>query len=409
MHYKSHRDYFNSIFFAVCFITSYVILGIAAATPGFLLAFTIPLFFLYPRNRKMLNLFMCMIIGLFLLYIISQYLNYLFNVQLSSDLVLITKDDLNPLFRVSHLTQNLYLLPGFLTFTYLVFNFNDASIKYVKLGLKVLIVIGMVEWIFFLFLGIRLDFLSNRTFGDEGSGSLFQVMNIAGINMLRFKSLTGEPSMYSFSVAPFLSLFFYRKDYLFSLLIFLSLLLSTSSTAIVGILLILILFILDNSKETIKVMKIKKSFLYILCSIGILIIPLLPILASLSVEFFSRINLQNHSGIVRFFLFYNHFNYWSDLSFFSKLFGIGFGTIRSTDMFTTLLVNTGLIGISFYSFLFFYPMFKLKKSEKNTGLKIGLMVLYITSMISVSEFSYLSLWIFLGIAHNRILIEKRMQ
>ena len=83
------------------------------------------------------------------------------------------------------------------------------------------------------------------------------------------------------------------------------------------------------------------------------------------------------------------------------LFGIGFGYIRSTDMFTTFLVNIGVIGVTVFTY-FYLKNLKLRvKNTEDITYNAILLVVFFTGMISVPEFSYLSFWLFLGIIRNK--------
>jgi hypothetical protein len=73
------------------------------------------------------------------------------------------------------------------------------------------------------------------------------------------------------------------------------------------------------------------------------------------------------------------------------LVGIGFGYIRSTDLFTTLLVNIGAIGL-FLWIIFTLKNFKIRlRKENDFYTNAILLLMFITSMISVPEFSFLIL------------------
>lgn len=83
-----------------------------------------------------------------------------------------------------------------------------------------------------------------------------------------------------------------------------------------------------------------------------------------------------------------------------SLFGIGFGYIRSSNLFTTLLVNTGIIGVLSFSY-FYLKDFSLKAQNFiKQGNNSIILVLFVISMVAVPEFSYLSFWIFLAISKN---------
>ena len=115
----------------------------------------------------------------------------------------------------------------------------------------------------------------------------------------------------------------------------------------------------------------------------------------LNFTFFDK--MSSGSGIERSGNIYDNLLYWYDLDFWHMLVGIGFGYIRSTDLFTTLLVNIGAIGL-FLWIIFTLKNFKIRlRKENDFYTNAILLLMFITSMISVPEFSFLSMWMFLGI------------
>lgn len=405
IHYNSHSSIFSRYFFIFSFVTSYVIMGLTAATPSYVMAFTIPIFFLYKKNYFIIKTIIIVFFCIVVYYVNSQFYCYIFKVQLNQTLQLINDNTVKSTFRASHLTQHLYLIPGILTFIYIYFLYDEKFEKYIKYGLYLILVYGYIEWIIYLITGNTVEIFSNRTFGeDEASSSLIQTINIAGVRILRFKSLTGEPSMYAFSVLPYLSYFFLKKDYLLSFFIFLSLLLSTSSSAMIGIAIMILFYIGGELKVSIANLVIKKKFIIFIIFFILFLLSSINALTDIFLGLYAKLTLESFSGIQRFFLFINHINFWKELNIVNKFVGVGFGTIRSTDMFTTLLVNTGVIGILCYTIVFFFPFFKLNNNNK--GLKIGMINLWIITLISVPEFSYLSLWIFVGLTYRQIKLNQ---
>jgi len=85
-----------------------------------------------------------------------------------------------------------------------------------------------------------------------------------------------------------------------------------------------------------------------------------------------------------------------------KLFGCGFGYIRSTDLFSTFLFNIGICGLLVYTWLFLKPVLQLPRNHENTGAKLALVIVYVVSMAWVPEWGYSSSWLFLGIAYARL-------
>lgn len=109
----------------------------------------------------------------------------------------------------------------------------------------------------------------------------------------------------------------------------------------------------------------------------------------------------NVSGVERSANIIDNIIYWSNLDNINFLFGIGFGVIRSTDLLTTFLVNIGLIGTLLFAYFYLRKITLRNLTMKKIGDNAILLVLFITSMISVPEFSYLSFWLFLGLINSK--------
>lgn len=119
-----------------------------------------------------------------------------------------------------------------------------------------------------------------------------------------------------------------------------------------------------------------------------------------------KISQETESGIMRSLYFDTHLDYYLNMNLLSMLFGLGFGYVRSTDFFTTLLINNGLIGLLLFSAIFLKPVFLLNNNKRNYGLKVVLVTLYFSMLTAVPEFSFLSTWLFLGVAYNQLKKEK---
>jgi hypothetical protein len=304
------------------------------------------------------------------------------------------------LFRSSVFTQSLYMTSALATFSFVRVFYNKKWDNYLLFGGVLLAFYGLYEFVYFLIFKTNGDFLSNRLFANGATGSSFQPMAIGGFTMERIKSLTGEPSMYAFTIMPFFLYSLYLKRKKTSLLLFLTLCLSSSTTFIVG----LIFSLLFGIKYMIKT----KLRLYLLAwsIVGFVLIAWPKMSDWFNQVVINKVTLQDNSGSDRFSTFQGHIDLFSNLPFMNKLFGIGFGTVRSTDFFSTLLVNTGIFGILAFSSLFMYPVFKMNNDKRGKMIKLIILITYMTMMISVSEYSYLPTWLFLGIAYNKIYSDK---
>ncbi|MCP4705379.1 MAG: hypothetical protein GY865_12305, partial [candidate division Zixibacteria bacterium] len=101
------------------------------------------------------------------------------------------------------------------------------------------------------------------------------------------------------------------------------------------------------------------------------------------------------SGLTRYINFISSMTLFLNADIFHMTFGHGFGYIRSTDGFSTLLVNTGFLGLTAYCSFFLYPLFKLKyNSEYRKGLLVASIISIVLIMVSVPEFYYFHIWFF---------------
>jgi hypothetical protein len=393
-------------------VQSVVVLPVKGATLGYLLALLSPmvvLFFGDKNNRnRYIKLFILSLFFYSIITLLSQFGNIIFDIT-HTNLTLVDETDTRLYFRKTLLTQSLYLLAGFLTFLYIKDFYKNTWEKYFFIGAGLLAFYGIYEVIYFLIFGERGDFLSNRIVGNVEFAridGLFQIINIGKISIMRLKSLTGEPSMYSFTILPFCIYAFHTERYKIAALLFSTLVLSTSTTAILGIM----LYIFFNT----IFMKVTKKwlngiFILIVAILGFIFFFLEDLQILYQTQVINKITLQNFSGTYRFESFIRHLNYYiTDMNLWSQLVGLGFGTVRSTDLVSTLLINTGIIGFFIFTIAFFYPIFKLKNNYRNNGIKISLIVIYVTAMISVPEFGYLSVWIFLGIAYHQLNFERQL-
>ncbi|WP_168792820.1 hypothetical protein [Paraburkholderia aromaticivorans] len=311
--------------------------------------------------------------------------------------------------RKSLFTQTIYLVAVVLYASYVYVFYKPSWRQWLLASAAIFAAYGIYEVIYFIVTGQPGDFISNRSFGAEfrnndgtladGSvtGSSFQWLDIHGFHIQRLKSLTGEPSMYALSMFPFWVYFnATSKKRLPVWIIGASLILSTSSTAFIGYVVYLLIRIKKIRFHPIKAM------------VGALILFVVAYLARDYIAdlfqqmILDKIDGRNVSGVERSGFFRASMDMWAGGSLANQLFGIGFGYIRSTDLFSTLLVNTGVVGLIFVSMLILYPAFKLDWSAEGMALRQCCVTTWVMMMISVPEFSYLAPWTFVAIAYARL-------
>jgi hypothetical protein len=395
-------------------ITSVVISpAVPGSVPAYLFAFASLPFALLVCPKKAGRLLLAtgmVLIPFIILSALAQFnLQFYWRLDLG-ELVLVNLDDQTLLLRPSLFTQTLYLLPGILTFAFVQTFYQPTWNKFIFLGAFLLACYGFYEVGYYLITRQNGDFLSNRVFDNgtgEASGSLFQLISIGGYVIMRLKSLTGEPSMYAFSILPYWIYAVHQRKTLLHLTLLVSLLLTTATTALfgIGIYLVCRFFFLRLSKRFVSgyADKLLTSFLVTLL-LGLVLA--FPVISSFVQETLAKLSASSVSGVERLGSFQGSLNFFAAAPLGVQLFGVGFGYIRSTDFFTTLLVNTGVLGLALFSFLFFYPIFKLPKTYEAVGLKSALIVIFITMMVAVPEFAYSSIWLFLGLSYHTLRQEQ---
>ncbi|MEH6307438.1 hypothetical protein RYH73_17445 [Olivibacter sp. CPCC 100613] len=392
-------------------ITSFLVVPSVQGTTitTVLAALLFGLLIIIPENTRKNSFFRDFVaFGLIFLFfsLVSQSLNLAFDLKLSDQLLLVTRGNLlQSFFRSTHITQAMYLAMSFLIYLFVKYYSDKSVIKYVYYGLRILCAYGLYEILFYQITGTTGDFLTNRTFSsEEGSGSLSQMMNVAGFNVLRMKSLTGEPSMFAFTVFPFWALTHVLKNKFDNILLLGCLFLTFSTTAYGAIVIFQLGWFIYKKKYQ------KLFYLLGLVLIFLFALQIDPVREKIEgvyeTVFSSKLSGNSGSKQSRSGWIMRHYDYWVDSDAGHQLFGIGFGYIRSTDFLTTLLVNCGLIGLIVFSAFFFANLFKTRTMDKDTHTCyfLGLGGLFLILMLTVPEFGYPSMWIYLALWH--VLVNK---
>ena len=391
---------YTKLFACVLPITSVLVFPhIQGTTLGLLMALFSPFVVLTTKKDNNRNYWhgIIVFIVICMFFFIASQLALVFCVGgITGNLLFIRPGPLEPM-RITIFTQGLYLISGYFTFILFASYYNPSWDRFVIAGGVILATVGVSEWFYFLLTGNDFSFVSNRTFGEgnEGSGSLVQIITVMGRSVLRLKSLTGEPSMYALTAFPYMVFCFARRRFLLGLYLLVTLLLSTSTAALLGFLVfgLMVVFFYTEGLAS----KLMHFILLILCFVGLTVF-FKDILVKMVLE---KLMLENVSGADRFFNFQINTEYWLKSHMLIKMFGIGWGTIRSTDMAMTLLVNTGLFGLIAWLYFFMKPSIKVKRSDPTAFvLNLGMITVLSMLLAAVSEYSYLTTWLFLGILYN---------
>ncbi|WPU92429.1 hypothetical protein SNE25_24180 [Mucilaginibacter sabulilitoris] len=363
-----------------------------------LLFFIIPLSPLKEEKKQFyleLLYFFCIII---VLSIGSQFINLVSQLKLTDDLKLINRGDLTKTFyRVSHITQSLSLIAGFIVYGYVKYFADEKTIDYIYWGLRLLCFYGLYEFLLFAATGINGDFVVNRTVGyGNRSASLFQTFSLGGIGLMRLKSYTGEPSMFVFTVFPFWVITFALKRRFDTYLLLGCLLLTFSTTAYFFIMLFMAYWCIY--KRHYQVFFYACIAIIVICFVLQLSIFQKLLDALYNFIFGGKIEGDASSSRERGKSFMTQIEFWASLNGFNQAFGVGFGYVRSTDFFSTLLPNNGVIGFLVFTWFVLKNIWlKISVPILSTCYSIGLLIVYLIMMVSVPEFAYPSLWVFIGL------------
>jgi hypothetical protein len=394
--------YYLLLLLLIAGITSVVVVpSVAATVPSYLLIYAGSPFiawFSMRNNKALLKEGLGIVLVFAVMNLVAQVHNSIAGVRLTPGLILVEGG--NPgkvLFRNTLFTQSLYLFAGVLFYLYLKYYAVEKHVRYVYLGLRLLVVYGLFEVVLFLITGKNSDYLSNRVFVNNGvanTGSAFAVMNVMGLDLLRVKSLTGEPSMFALAVIPFwiLSSGLNRKTdwWLFGA----ALVLSFSTSAFLGLFIGMAGWLLYHPARR----KIAWLLPPLLLAGGIMYYSNDAFRALLNEVIFDKITTKNASGAERGGFLLQHLHYWwYELGFMGKLFGIGFGYVRSTDFLSTILVNNGLTGLALFTWFFFKPAFgHFSHARLRYAYITALVATYFILMVAVPEFACFSIWILLA-------------
>jgi hypothetical protein len=401
-------DYYFAAWALVLPISSVLVVPfIQGTTPAYLFALAL---LMPPVAAWMLGLSGCALFyrRMFLLLMAFIGINALAQLALSAsgiwnfgNIELVDPFDRDILLRRTLITQSMYMLAAGSTFVYVWSFYKPAWDRWLLMGVTLLGAYGIYELLFFALTGFNGDILTNRRFGSS-SGSAFQTIAIGPLIMERLKSLTGEPSMYAFTVLPFCIYAWHVRHRGIAAFLLLTLLLSTSTTAVIGLVVYLLLRLAFYGPTD-------RPALFF--GTALLVLLLLGLAGNQYInDAYMKIvseKMQSASGESRLLSFQINLDYFLQEPLLTQIFGIGFGYARATNMCATLLINLGVLGVLLTTAVFMIPVFRLGPSERERGLKAAVLVIFITMMGSVPEFSYLSIWVFLGMAYHALAKRRR--
>jgi len=403
--------FINGLFFRVLLlvapIQSVLLTPVQGSTAAFLLVLAAPMI-LVSNDRRYLRL-LAFYVGFVLLYSIYMGLSlsgYLIDMPDMSRLTVIREIYIFGQLKQTHITQGVYLFAA-AVFTFLVYQyFQESFVKYAFIGIVSLAAYGFYEFLFYALFHVNGDFLSNRNFGDLetaaagagrgsfASGSMVQQSNLFGTGFMRLKSLVGEPSMYALTVTPFAIYAYGRRWWILFVFLLFSLVLSTSTTAVIGLLV---------GMSYAEVRRRPEAILYV--AAAVVVIALLYATAASVQQAINTLlfdKLDTISGNERLESFFSHLVVPFDGNPVRALFGLGFGSVRATDMLSNLMANVGIVGFLLYSAVLMAPCFLLRGSPDRHALVATLLAIYFMEMLTVSEYAYLPPWFMVALGYVRL-------
>jgi hypothetical protein len=293
-------------------------------------------------------------------------------------------------------TQTLYLAAGLCIALFFRFFFRPEWMRYVLWGAWLLAIYGIYEWLFFLVFQQPGDFLANRTYGEDlHTGSWSQSIQFGPFNLLRIKSTYGEPSFLSAAVVPYLLLALENRKRLLSAALLFCTVFSTSTSAYAGLAFALFIYCILKRKFTLPLI------LILLLFAGALVALYFAYPDTFDAIFTNKINGEAGSGDMHQAANDAMIATLKTFTPMNAIFGIGFGYYYGSVL-TTMLVNTGLIGLVIYCYAFLKPAILLRSNDGGLALKVGIATIFFLYCINVSEFFLPTTWMFLGLAYWRL-------
>ncbi|AGK95860.1 hypothetical protein [Clostridium pasteurianum] len=295
-------------------------------------------------------------------------------------------------------TQFLYLLLGYLTYLSVLAFFKIKGLKansvlnIIRITLSVILILGIIQFI------MPVKAYNNIFRNDFHSNDQIVALGV------RISSVTMEASILALFVTPlFIGViinFFNKFNLLDLVLIMLSIAINLengSSSFFVGVFIFigfeifLSLFVKNKKLSRTKIIIVSSTLLLILVLTIIFKDKFIYILGNIT----GKLNGQGESGSMRKYDFQYHMNVFKNY----LITGIGFGSVRSKDLISTILADVGLCG-GIPLIIYISARLYLLKRIGSEFSKILYAIMFVTIavlFISVPEIFYLYIWIYFGI------------
>ncbi len=403
------EEFFVALWCLIMPVTSLLLIpSIQGTIPAYAFAF-LSLFFVIVRlktqglntaNSQYLKLIFLVALLWLGLLVASQLGHLIDNRRDFRGAYLVNNADTTILFRTTLFTQSLYFAACILIFLYFRFYFRDEWIKYVLMGGYLMAAYGVYEWLFFLIFKHPGDFIANRMYGEDHPGSWSQTVNFGGLSLLRIKSFYGEPAFYASAVIPFLiTAITFNRKWLILLLAFNGFF-STSTSFYIALVVCLLFHVILSPKGRMPV------FLFLVAMICLVVAMSFLFPETFRGVFSEKISGDSESGRMRIESSMSTQELFSNFSPMNWLFGFGFGYAYN-QVAIAILTNTGIVGFAVFCFFFLKPAWSLPRDGVYGGYKICVFGLFFLCNLTLSELFIPTMWMFLGLAYNKLDEYKR--
>lgn len=325
-----------------------------------------------------------------LIFIYGIALSLFIPIFLSKGVIVLTPDNrYSPItFNFQMITQFIYIL-----FMVLIFIFYLDIMKnkgFTEEEFYNMIKYSLVLNIFLAFLQIIIPIdIFNNIFRTGHSND----QTIGGV--IRLTAATMEASILSFVVVPMIVYLFTRVLRKFNLIdliicVVMSLIVinGKSSTFFIGISIAIILIIINILIKLVYGVKIKKNQILLLCLVSMIITILITFfhndISTTLIDLFNsvimKISGDGISGMQRSTAFNHQINVFKN----HILIGVGFGTVRSYDLFSTWLSELGILGVLPFVVFNIGIIFKLFISKSIYKMSIANIIILNLLMMSIS-------------------------
>lgn len=280
-----------------------------------------------------------------------------------------------------------YILSGFLVFLAFRYLYRPYMMRYILYSYSIFCLYGIFVVLYYDITRSWPDLYPNAYLGTTYE----QHMYILGEWRARLCSFTGEPSMFAATLVPVWAMAIMNRAKMRYIILFtVSLLLSYSTTAYLGMLLFYIGYRLYTRPSRVD--------LGILATVLALVVYYFDeLMEFLDMVIFIKLAGENLSGDARGDSFMMAFSQFDSLSIINQLFGVGWGLARYADLFSTALINSGLVGIVAMLAVFLYPMIKLP--TRLLAYKLTPPLTLVLLCMAIPELWIHTIWMVLGISY----------